>query len=176
MLNKQYILGIDPGGAEAPTRIVDKYTGNYYIYSDGRVQNIIKGNFLVDNSKGYKKVRLCNSGTVVKKKIHRLVAEHFIPNPSNYPCVNHIDGNKSNNNVNNLEWCTHQYNSEHAVKIGLHINKSAKVEKKCSGCSNTIKVDPNELRIYTYNFCSKNCYHTNQGWVQVECNKRRPKV
>lgn len=43
--------------------------------------------------------------------IHRLVAENFIPNPNNYSCVNHIDENKSNNNVLNLEWCNYEYNN-----------------------------------------------------------------
>lgn len=50
--------------------------------------------------------------------IHRLVCQYFIPNPNNYPVVNHKDGNKSNNIVDNLEWCTHEFNSKHAVSIG----------------------------------------------------------
>ena len=53
------------------------------------------------------------------KKIHRLVAETFIPNPDNLPVVNHIDGNKLNNNVDNLEWCTYAHNTRHAVLNGL---------------------------------------------------------
>ena len=57
-----------------------------------------------------------------KKKnylVHRLVAEYFLPNPDNLPCINHIDGNKLNNHVSNLEWCTYQYNMQHAVRTGL---------------------------------------------------------
>lgn len=58
------------------------------------------------------------SGLITKKLLsHRLVAEHFIPNPNNYPIINHIDGNPSNNHVSNLEWCTHGQNLKHAYKM-----------------------------------------------------------
>ena len=53
------------------------------------------------------------------RKVHRLVAQAFIPNPDNLPCINHIDGNKLNNHVSNLEWCTYQANMLHAVRTGL---------------------------------------------------------
>ena len=56
--------------------------------------------------------------------VHRLVARFYIPNPNDLPCVNHIDGNKQNNNVDNLEWCTYSDNGKHAVKTGLQpVNK-----------------------------------------------------
>lgn len=53
------------------------------------------------------------------KKIHRLIAETFIPNPDSKPVVNHIDGNKQNNEVANLEWVTYSENTQHAINIGL---------------------------------------------------------
>lgn len=51
--------------------------------------------------------------------VHRIIAETFIPNPDNLPCVNHKDGNKLNNSVENLEWCTHSENTIHSFKKGL---------------------------------------------------------
>ena len=72
------------------------------------------------DSKGYLRVSFCVNGKSHTFKVHRLVAQAFIPNPECKPQVNHIDGNKQNNNVENLEWCTNQENQIHAVKTGLY--------------------------------------------------------
>ena len=70
---------------------------------------------------GYMSLRVCigKKGKIKSFLIHRLVAKAFIPNPENKPCVNHIDGNKSNNKISNLEWVTHSENMAHAKSKGL---------------------------------------------------------
>lgn len=75
---------------------------------------------LKENLKGgYLGCNLSNNGSVKKVKIHRIVAISFIPNKENKPCVNHIDGNKKNNKLENLEWATYKENSVHASENGL---------------------------------------------------------
>lgn len=72
------------------------------------------------DNKGYLYVTLCNSDGSKKHFIHKLVAAAYIPNPDRKPQVNHIDGNKLNCKVSNLEWCTNQENQDHARATGLY--------------------------------------------------------
>jgi len=72
---------------------------------------------------GYKKLSLGLNKVIKNELVHRLVALAFIQNPMNKKCVNHIDGNKENNNVKNLEWATSKENINHAIDIGLVDNK-----------------------------------------------------
>lgn len=75
---------------------------------------------LVEVKKGYIIIHIKDfEGNYHTVRVHRLVAMAFIPNPNNYPEVNHIDGNKLNNKVSNLEWCTKQQNLAHARRTGL---------------------------------------------------------
>jgi hypothetical protein len=71
------------------------------------------------NMKGYRRVDLCVGGRRSTRLVHRLVGEAFIPNPYNLPYINHKDGDKANNSVDNLEWCSHQENMDHAWQSGL---------------------------------------------------------
>lgn len=94
----------------------------YYQISDiGQVKRKDTGKILKNNIRnGYEYVTLCMNGQRKKFYVHRLVAIAFIPNPKSYEQVNHKDGNKSNNKVDNLEWCTQKENLMHAFRTGLN--------------------------------------------------------
>lgn len=97
------------------------FNTNYEVSNLGRIKNKKTSHVLKekDNGHGYKIVSLYNHAIRKVWYIHRVVAITFIPNPLNKPEVNHIDGNKGNNKISNLEWCTTSENGKHAYKIGL---------------------------------------------------------
>ena len=94
---------------------------SYKISNLGKVKNKNTNNILkpIQNPRGYLSAFLYKGGKVHNLKIHRLVAKAFLPNPNNLPQVNHKDGNKSNNSITNLEWCSASDNIKHAFKNGL---------------------------------------------------------
>ena len=97
------------------------YSGMYEIHSDGRVFSLKRNKYLKtsDNGSGYIQVTLSSNSNRKTFYIHRLVAEYFCKNKRNCNEVNHLDGNKSNNNYTNLEWCTRSENIIHAIENGL---------------------------------------------------------
>ena len=105
------------------------YENSYQISDSGRVftkrrligNQIYYGKELTPQltSDGYLKITLSKNGKSKKYYLHRLVAIQFLDNPNNLPQVNHIDGNKINNSITNLEWCTKNENQNHAVRTGL---------------------------------------------------------
>lgn len=94
---------------------------NYSINKKGDIYSYYTNKILEqrNNKKGYPTVYLTINGKGISKVVHRLVAQTFIPNPNNLPQVNHINGNKENNSVENLEWCTNEYNMRHSWELGL---------------------------------------------------------
>ena len=118
------------------------YEDDYEISSDGIVRSkdrirvdtlgrkrFFKGRVLNPDvaPSGYYRVTLARGRKNTKQfYLHRLIAQHFIPNPNNLPEINHKDGNKLNNSIDNLEWCTYQENTCHAYKHGLIIHVRGK--------------------------------------------------
>jgi len=97
------------------------YEGLYEICENGKVLSFKRRpSILKQVLSVYYKVGLTKEGKQKFHPIHRLLAIAFIPNPLNKPCINHIDGNKLNNDLSNLEWCTHSENAIHAFKLGLN--------------------------------------------------------
>lgn len=97
---------------------IKEYEGLYQVSNLGRVKRvetdrILKGQ---NNSTGYLRVRLYKNNIAYNMRVHRLVAEAFIPNPDNKPQVNHIDEDKTNNSLANLEWMTAKENNNHGTR------------------------------------------------------------
>ncbi|QVU02042.1 HNH endonuclease family protein [Enterococcus phage vB_EfaS_785CS] len=112
---------------------IEGYEGDYQVSNLGRVKSfkykserILKP--CVDKD-GYRDVRLCKHNKPKHFKIHRLVAEAFIPNPENKPQVNHIDEDKVNNMVSNLEWVTPKENNNHGTRTErMMISQGTKIK------------------------------------------------
>lgn len=109
---------------------------NYSVSSSGKIKNNKTNRELKQqNQNGYLHCTISVDGMPKRCRVHRLVALAFIPNPENRPFVNHIDGNRTNNCIDNLEWVTAKENAEHAVKSGLrqHGRNRAVVQYTMSG-------------------------------------------
>ena len=112
---------------------IEGYEGLYQISSLGKVKSLPKITFNAKgqyktkerilkygkNQYGYFQISLWKDGKRKNKPIHKLIATMFIPNPKKYKIINHIDGNKQNNNIQNLEWCTQKHNVKEAYRLGL---------------------------------------------------------
>ena len=149
------------------------YEGLYEISNYGRVKSLartwVTGHNSIVRSKdesilapkkdrGYLRVGLLKNGKRKLLSIHRLVAEHFIPNPLNKPEVNHRDGNKENNHFSNLEWVTPAENTQHAESLRL------RKHRKGSECHNAKLTEEQVLEI-------RNLYSSGK-FTQEELAKR----
>lgn len=91
---------------------------NYSVSNKGEVRNDITKRMINGTKQyGYLRVSLVVNKHYIGKSIHRLVAEAFIPNINNYPIINHINGKRDDNRVENLEWCTYSYNTKEAYRM-----------------------------------------------------------
>lgn len=150
-------------------RSLDRYETN------GRTMILYKGKMLSKaishSNKGYYIVSLSKKGKSTKKYIHRLIAEAFIPNPNNYPCINHKNENKLDNRIENLEWCTDIYNinygnrnkkaSKNISKRIVQISKDNKIIKVWDSIDKAQK----ELKISNISSCCLNKRKTSGGYI-----------
>lgn len=129
------------------------------IRSNGSIQHFKERILSPGNmTSGYKFIGLTKEKICKNYGVHRLVAQAFIPNPNNFPQVNHKDGNKENNCVNNLEWCTYSENIKHALNIGL-------VKNQCKICRKVIvKHNKNIIIFETMKDCAK-FFGFKKGWL-----------
>lgn len=122
------------------------YEGLYKISNYGRIinkNNKVKNIGVYKN--GYLYLDLYKNNKRQKKLVHRLVAEIFLENKNNLPEVNHIDGNKQNNRVDNLEWCTCSYNLKEAYRLKLRKVSKTMLGKKGILCPNSKKIKQYDL-------------------------------
>lgn len=142
-------------------KYIEGYQGKYIVSNKGTVKSVSRdiqhGNHVYHRREyilkpysinGYRLVTLRTDNKSKHYQIHRLVAEAFIPNPDNKPMVNHIDGNPSNNCLENLEWCTAKENAEHAIRTGLYsienCREAGMTHAKSVLCVETNKVYPSQ--------------------------------
>lgn len=136
-------------------REIPGFTG-YYINKVGEVFSTKHNNQLIkmilkEDKDGYYEVGMYKKGKRYFRRVHRLVLETFSSNPNNLTQVNHKDGNKKNNNINNLEWCTCQDNIIHSFRI-LHRPPSITTNKKVTL---TNKITGNQLKFFSIKECAK---------------------
>lgn len=115
---------------------IEGYEGLYQVSTLGNVKSLNynhtkREKLLVPkkHKSGYFIVMLCKNGQQKNRSIQTLVAKAFVENPDCKPCVNHIDGNKQNNTVSNLEWVTYRENTRHAIKTGLRVDSNMRGRK-----------------------------------------------
>lgn len=129
------------------------------------------------NEDGYWQLRLMVDGFKFTRKIHRMVAETFIENPEELPCVNHRDSDRANNHVENLEWCTNQYNIQHSYATGSNSNAGEKHPRAILNEADILRIKELEIEGLTCKDISDKLgfkYHTihkvlqRKNWKNVE--------
>lgn len=115
------------------------------VVSNGRGMYVVKGRILKKQpvSHGYLQVAFSSNGKTVHRKVHRIIASCFLPNPNNFPEVNHKNNDRTDNRVDNLEFCTHEYNIEYKEKYGVS-------SKECVPKSPIYVINLTTLEVYWF--------------------------
>lgn len=160
---------------------IDGYNGIFQVSNLGRVRSIdrfvkgaygkrwIKGKIfkpVLNKSDGYLRVVFMVDGISKRHYIHRLIANAFLPKIKGKEYVNHIDGNKLNNSISNLEWCTLKENQQHAFRIGLNHGKSGTANNNAKLSSQMAKeiIKDYQSGTYTYRELAKK-YHVGHSTI-----------
>lgn len=165
-------------------KAIKDYEGLYEISNLGRIKSLKRIEKFYHNnndkilirskcSNGYLKIVLSKNNLHKNYMIHRLVAEAFIPNPENKPTVNHKDGNKQNNCVDNLEWATYSENIQHAYNLGLNYS-SDKLKGRAGKLSKMSKsvyqIDRNKNKILNQYYSVREAERQTKIKAQSICN------
>nr|UVX78837.1 MAG: zinc-binding loop region of homing endonuclease [Bacteriophage sp.] len=154
---------------------ISGYEGKYQVSNFGRIKNS-KGLILktIKDKDSYLTINLYKNRKIKTFKIHRLVAEAFISNPNNYPCVNHKDENKENNCIENIEWCNHKYNSNYGTVIERRVKNTdwKQIAEKQSKTVLQFKKDGDFVKEWlSTQECGRNGFDS--GAVSSCCNGKR---
>lgn len=146
---------------------IPNFNGLYQVSNNGNIKRtkdeyIFKKN---KNSRGYRIITLTKDKKEYSLSVHRLVAEAFIPNPNNLPQINHKDGNKLNNKIENLEWCTQSENMKHAYKNKLEIKSGKKVAQ--------FDLDMKIIKIWDKIIEAEKEYKIAHGKITMVCKNKR---
>lgn len=147
---------------------VKDYEGMYQVSNQGKIKTVKRGKCkivrLILDNKGYYRYSLYKNGKSITVKVHRLVAQHFIKNPKNKPQVNHINGVKTDNRVENLEWMTNEENMHHSKINGLRKGKMPSAEQ-----NHNSKLTNDDVR-YIRSVYKKNCRKFGGGALSKKFN------
>lgn len=161
-------------------RDIPGYEGLYQVSNLGRVKRLSRsmeesnGNTRYLKEKilkggkfpnGYRYVCLRKNNENKNMMVHRLVAISFIPNPKSYPVVNHINGIKTDNRVENLEWCTHSKNLKHAVEIGT-VDNQCKIRRKVL----VTDINDKEIQFKSIKDCAR-YFNRRRSWLYSCINR-----
>ena len=155
-------------------RDIEGYSGLYQVSNLGNVRSLIRNRVLkpAKTRCGYLNVILCNGEKKTHHLIHRLVAAAFIPNPTNLPQVNHKDECKTNNMVDNLEWCSGDYNSNYGTrnervgKANAIVLINNPLKSKAVLCVETGVIYPSSAEVYRL-------FGFSQSHIRECCNGKR---